>query len=538
MSKQLFLSHFFSKKLTSTTSSDPGDEDIIKKENTLINNIDHTEEKVKKVTLSNDVTLESTIDHSVATSSDYERLRQENMKRNADFLQSLGLHGLKPTIDVLPLIDKAKKRKCKTDILPPSQLRRSSRTTAGVVSYAENVDDHRDVDGGANDADSDADDAEEEEVYVDAPGVYKYIVSSSVVPATSVQVEAEAALGRCAYHLVDEPLCCEDLAATYSLEFHPNINGLLLAAGKGGYFSLMQTEKSEPKVIACSKIHSRWISTAKFSSFSKDNELSMLTASDDGTIRLWDLTKKNIVSEKPKLVTTAEHIHTRGIFALDEASGKILSGSKDKYICVSEVSGDGRIDLLQQYLYHSGVVKSVSWKSGDFSPNIFLSGGQDNKIFMKDIRTSGEAENCNTECFQAGVHTVAWNNTSGNSDIFLVAGLGPIVKVYDSRKFSTSLYELRGHCNPNLRRYNTISTPKFISSDVVLCIGEGSDDISLYSLKTGETMVRGKMPFTPMACAVNPCIEKNVNIRDSFYRMAENIVVAEKKCGNFHSLYL
>ena len=225
MSKQLFLSHFFGTKSASRTSSDPGNEDTIKKENTLIKNIDHTEEKVQ-VTLSTDVTLETTIDYSVTTSCDYERLRQENMKRNADFLQSLGLHALKPTIDVLPLIDKTKKRKCKTDILPPSQLRRSSRATAGVVSYAENVD------SGANDNDNDDNAVEEEEVYVDAPGVYKYIVSSLAAPATAVQAEEEAVLGCCAYHLVDEPLYCEDLAATYSLEFHSKINGLLLAAGK------------------------------------------------------------------------------------------------------------------------------------------------------------------------------------------------------------------------------------------------------------------------------------------------------------------
>jgi hypothetical protein len=224
MKKQLFLDHFFGKKPASIISSDLVVEENTKKENIVSNNIDHTEEKIK-VTLSNDV----------AISSDYEKLRRENMKRNADFLQSLGIHELKPTLDVLPVNDKTKKRKCKTEILPPSQLRRSSRTATGVVSYAENAEHRRNFNGGADDDDDDDDEEEDddgEEEYVDAPGVYKYIVSSLSAPAeVQAEAEAEAAIGSCAYHLVGEPIHCEDLAATYSLEFHPKINGLLLAAG-------------------------------------------------------------------------------------------------------------------------------------------------------------------------------------------------------------------------------------------------------------------------------------------------------------------
>jgi len=172
--------------------------------------------------------------------------------------------------------------------------------------------------------------------------------------------------------------------------------------------------ESDPEILACNKIHSRWISTAKFSSFSNDNNLGMITASDDGTIKLWDLTKKNLRSSQPKLIFSANSIHSRGVFALDESFRKVLSGSKDKSVCVSEVLDDGCIHRLTTFEHHSKVVKSVSWKNYHIpDQNVFLSGSEDNRVVLKDIRSSNNSDVSIIESFKAGVHTVTWNNTQG-----------------------------------------------------------------------------------------------------------------------------
>jgi hypothetical protein len=46
-------------------------------------------------------------------------------------------------------------------------------------------------------------------------------------------------------------------------------------------------------------------------------------------------------------------------------------------------------------------------------------------------------------------------------------------------KSSNPVYEFQGHCGAYVRDYKTINKPKFLSADVLLCLGEASDDISL-----------------------------------------------------------
>ena len=109
--------------------------------------------------------------------------------------------------------------------------------------------------------------------------------------------------------------------------------------------------------------------------------LLALTASDDSTIKLWDLTKSSSSAAK-LLYQSGDTLHAKGIFCMDYHfdRGLILTGSKDKTVRISTLQciggngddgdgdGDGvsssargdqhlQLDTLRVFEYHSKVVK-------------------------------------------------------------------------------------------------------------------------------------------------------------------------------------
>ena len=424
----------------------------------------------------------------------------------------------------------------------------------------------------------DEEEEEEEEVLdYDDSSVLKYVMStassSNSSPSSSLPTQKPSNLfSSFAYNLhPSDPGVSLDLEATYSMHFHPTYDGLLVVGGKGGIVSLLSTPrggKTNSSLLMSAKCHDRWVSTTKF--LSNTTGLYMVTASDDGFIKVWDVSKssKGTSVNKPKILSSNGSTHgRRGVYSFDECGGWIVSGSKDRNVCISRLQDDMTITGVTSYEEcHSGVVKSVSWQyegegvESKVPPHVFVSGGQDKLICLKDIRVPCSEFITLFRYNNTGVHHVEFNNMGGGdaANLFVVAGLDPVVKVFDIRMLSGSkeepkhLYEFIGHAKSGLRSYKSMLAPKFMSEDVLVALGEDSDFVSLYCLKTGRTLARGEMPEKPMAVAVNPCSQATVHVvtdaveedksgdvsQDSGHRVTAHLAIAGRRSRQFYSLTL
>ena len=486
--------------------------------------------------------------------SAYEYKRKQNMRRNDEFLSSLGLDSVKPKSLGSPSVSKPTSSKRKRPLATSESrntvpTRRSSRVANGPEKKLEYLDTIA-----RDDLEMEDDTTEEAEELYDDESVFRYVVGQTSKTTTRLDGQSNEVGNHAAKRAIPvqglslahtNPLYCPDLAAIYSLNVHPQYNNIIIASGKGGYCSLFDTNAAnsiEPEAGASSigmisvfKAHDRWVSVSKFlsrplsnNSSDSDKRMPILTSSDDGSVKLWDLgrcrsgeeRKDQALYKKPLLLSrSTSALHSRGIFALDEENREILTGSKDFSICHSRIlDSTSQISLLSHFNLHNKVVKTVEWcRDSDHAnaPNLFASGSQDRSVCIKDIRIGSASDVCSpdlkiSQAHDGGVHTISWSQNVGvPSDGFklLTAGMDPFIKVYDlrmlrSKEETSPLFVFRGHSNPRLTRFKEIVTPRFLTADSIISPGEGSDCLSIYCTKTGKTISRGELPARPMAVAV------------------------------------
>ena len=243
-------------------------------------------------------------------------------------------------------------------------------------------------------------------------------------------------------------------------------------------------------------------------------QMLCITASNDGSVKLWDVGKTRALTGRlvaPQLLAQNRSIHAKGVFSLDvytpsgwvgegsvgegaggERSGgegcgvssgggyggylegvRVLTGSKDRQVCVSRLRPDGGsnvrgggsssssgstgsssssganamykgsgsgsgsvgVSIVVDCTYdalHTGVVKSVCW-STEPGGWVFASGGQDRRVCVKDTRGSTTAPDVWLEDVHGGgVHTVVWG-PSDAPHLLLTAGADPFIKLFDVR---------------------------------------------------------------------------------------------------------
>lgn len=354
--------------------------------------------------------------------SEYEVLRLQNIERNAAFLESLGLDGI-----ALQKEHAAMAMKKRKPIVPAYQhssggTRKSSRLQKGndkdfLTSIVERA---TSLEGGEAEA------IEEREQsgdgYCNSKAIDRLVngVSSDAIGELVTDVHTgDAPFSHCR-----EYCALTNLTAIYSMEFHPLSFQLLLAAGKGGELALidLSISSSQPdcaeEVLMAFRAHNRWISSIKFvnpsptadsareglegGGLEEDQSLLALTASDDSTLRLWDLSKvhRSDTSKGKLLCESDASLHSKGIFCMDYhyERGLILTGSKDRTVCVARImpgSEDAQgsstdrkrsIETIKRFEFHSKTVKTVNWqREGVGSGHIFASGGLDRSVCVKVI---------------------------------------------------------------------------------------------------------------------------------------------------------
>lgn len=467
--------------------------------------------------------------------SSYERLREENIRRNQDFLAAIGIAGGGYTISVQPQREVTnatksnvyrKKMKLLDNRISDTfavPTRHSSRLAMSACTYAP-----RDTIAETTQDKIKEDYVEDKDLTYDDSSVLRYVIDalddSNIADDddddTSNDYSGAICSSMAPNHLIPKKeILLENLSAVYSMQYHPLYKSILLTAGKNGIVEVVSVGDKKKgggdDVLMSFKAHKRWISTAKFiaTSTSCGNKLNVVTASDDSTIKIWDISSTAISATlsyaKPKQQQTANNIHEKGIFSLDYSpnSNALLTGSKDKSVALSRIRSDSFIEVVSRYDdLHTGVVKCVSWSLDN---NVFASASQDSSVCIMDTRTKDVAARI-SHAHCGGVHTCAWlGGGTLDSAMVVTAGVDSIIKIFDIRTFSsisdnitTPLFNLHGHHGPNVKKAKMILQPR-VMGRFIIAAGEGSALLSIYDGFTGKAISRGDIRTQPASIATD-----------------------------------
>jgi len=249
-------------------------------------------------------------------------------------------------------------------------------------------------------------------------------------------------------------------------------------------------DNSNGNVLSCVdpvlswKSHSgRWIADAKFipgpitsSIASNDNNNGyddasspsrLITAGNDGSVCLWDLSTVSVLTGIPKLLhRTGKSLHSSGIFCMDVAYRfyntnnndlVICTGSKDKSIAISSLESltNATGTPLWRSQYHSAKVGSISVKLQSATSFLLASASDDGSVAIHDYRMDGGKSSspsflvAKIEDAHNRPHSVLWD--PHNDMMFATAGLDPIIKFWDQRNLSKPLSCLQGHVPTGIR---------------------------------------------------------------------------------------
>lgn len=449
-------------------------------------------------------------DESTPKKSDYELLRERNIRRNNDRLKSLGLladdHQTKKVIVKKKPVKRKKAAGNVDRVSYPT--RRSTRRKKSVSGGDDKV-------GGGHGGEH------QESVMHNTPEEDQFTVSalfeynmSDVNPFSSFEFKEGVTNNDRVYSKNLVPvgprlIPPSGLNAIYSLQFYPdtwdaNTNhaskkypSWLVAAGKSGIVALWDCRqtKDTSSVLSWKAHGGRWIADAKFLPFtsssltenpSSSTPRRLLTAANDGTICHWDLTSNSVKTGAPKLLDQSNRsLHASGIFSMDvdNDGGVIASGSKDKTVALSRVDRFG--DAYWRTDFHSAKVGCVSLSSNS-ACRLIVSASDDGFIAVHDPRSDSVAVKIEDSHFKP--HSAVWQ--PGSSSVFLSAGLDETIKLWDSRNSVRPLASFHGHVPQSSgKRLKRIHRPTFIESSVaatsepfILSGGEGSHSLSMFQL--------------------------------------------------------
>ena len=452
--------------------------------------------------------------------SEYERMREENIRRNADFLASLGLGpGAAPVVPGRSAKGKRKRPKApaaaKSSAAVP--VRRSSRRTRSTVHYSEEaLAGGQAAAGGSVDRAADADVEEEQEpepeVDYDDSAVLKYVLGGSGERGAAGDAGGVSAIDDiCGLDLaVPEPLTCPaGLDRLYTLCFSsaPADAALLAGGGNGGYAAVWSPgQRGDDELLLAWHAHGGWVSSVRFVESASRKVPLLLSSANDGQVRLWDLAR--VATGAPQMLYSeaphAQYGKAKGIFCMDaRAAGGatvVASGAKNKSVAVYGV-GDRGLEPRRVFAQaHEGVVKSVCLK-GEFE---LASAANDGSVSTWDTRSDGPCADFGG--WHSRAHSARWHPVCDH--LLMTAGLDAHVNLFDVRKGAKEcVHRFLGHASSRATFRRAIHHPEFLLSGprfrphpvyghachVVTC-GELSGRISLYCAATGSTVSRGTLP--------------------------------------------
>ena len=450
--------------------------------------------------------------------TDYELMRAENIRKNQEMLLALGLAS--PVTSMLT--SQATSHSTSEQRKRPAKKRRSLLSSSGKGSQRDQVKRQcryqlrsRKTPEGNSTTDAQLQEVDEkfesggvEELQFDESSVFHYVchaVKSDAMPSDNGTAPMTSSEGSViGFH--ELPVCLHDahLPKAYSLDFQRLANNntgsgrqqleylssvhLIAAGGHGGWVSLFGLGKDHPALsteeTACVnepllsfRAHRGWVSTVKFLSShrltpSSESMPLLITASNDSTVALWDISQnayqasgsKHVIA---KCLLQAAEVHASGIFSLDEKDAMLLTGSKDKTVKISMLTPSGQMKVLSSFEHHAAVVKCVEFKNA----NVFASCGNDRLIAVVDRREPPTAHPSIfiEDAYPLACNFVTWNLF--NEHLLASSSFSPFLRLFDIRQPATALFEFSGHMNPSILRAKGLYRPAFVDNGHALVTG-------------------------------------------------------------------
>ncbi|KNC78936.1 hypothetical protein SARC_08657 [Sphaeroforma arctica JP610] len=294
----------------------------------------------------------------------------------------------------------------------------------------------------------------------------------------------------------------------YSMSCSASKRFLVAGGGEGkvSFFDLNANAKEYDvndvqSCIGTVKLHSRWISRAKFVNVRADLD-AILTTADDGRMLLSSVQFADVVDGvepqcKP-LAWIGKELHARGIYSFDYQNGLIATTSKDSTVGITKLS-DTTMSVVRTYSeLHQGVVKAVRWVPGSGEPTAFISAGDDCLMNLYDIRAS--AISTTVEPHQKRINSITFHPRDGN--LFLTGSSDKTIKGHDLRNMSTPVFSLNSHHHPSVKS-SSLTAPVFYTEGTeFLSIGDKTDNIYAYNVAKQLLDRQMYVGFTP-SCLYN-----------------------------------
>ncbi|ERM96571.1 hypothetical protein AMTRI_Chr09g36810 [Amborella trichopoda] len=438
-------------------------------------------------------------DDNVIQMNDYERERQDNIQRNLQFLNSLGiLPSLNPNkCNKRKKTSKPNKKPPEASVDSPLPLRRSTRKRS-LPNQGEN-----------DTSKEEGEDTKEEGCLVfEDSSVFNYgCHAGGTLPSphpVSGSISGFQKVGK----LFSDPLLTKIYALNFSHLGGERKASLLAAGGHGGYVSVygiptdFQGEGEEKEEegeeggnslegpLMSWKCGMSWVSGVEFVD---ENPMLLVSSCDDGGIVVWDVRKRICGGCSPQMVGESRDVHSSGVFSMDHMKDSYGTASKDSSVALCRLSSSGGGMVIERRIsgHHCGPVRGISFRD----VNVLADCGADGRICILDKRMSEQPCSLFIDSdHSTGVNMAKW--CPSNESILLSASKDPYLLLYDIRAPSQPLHKLEGHVSANIRTCYRIYKPVFIDNGkAVATPGQGSRNISLYNVDTGKAISRGVIGY-------------------------------------------
>lgn len=432
--------------------------------------------------------------------SQYELQRLENIRRNMEFLNSLGIEKTHFG-DASAAKKKKKKRR-------PSKRRSASKPAAMPLRRSTRRHGLPPEPVSAAAAPPAEPSSEEEPLVFDDSSVLKYTcdtthgsgsdqgVFARILRDDAKQKRAEPLVG---VERLPVVYADSNLKKTYDMDFAQSDGRLFLAAGghqgRAAVFGLRgdhadvgaQIEDLEPvEPLLSFRAHRSWLAGTRFVQREGAGPPLLLTAANDSTVVLWDIGKQATSRKlglQPRVAASSDEIHDGGIFSLDVCAGHFATASKDR-TCAWSVVAEGRIERVQRFERDSGVVKAVAVRD----PQTLASAGNDSDVCIWDVRAPGDTPAALIEdAHSVAVNSVKWCPCDPNS--LVTTAFDSALNLWDLRKPNEPLKSFLGHAG-HTGKARAIYHPVFLRSG----LGSGTDAST--AILTGGP----KMPYLSLYC--------------------------------------
>ncbi|KAF3793198.1 transport protein [Nymphaea thermarum] len=465
---------------------------------------------------------------ATTAASDYELLREENIRRNQELLKKLGLASPINLLPTKPSISKPKPRpKSSAPISPPSvPLRRSARKRPQPQPQS------------SEETDSPGEPVKE--LQFEHSCVYNYACKRICLRESVGGVSSSGKF--VGFEMVGRPLADPLLTRIYTVDVCAAGAGepraLVAAGGHGGFISIFGTsmescshvdeEEDGEKVEAIEPLMSwkssrSWVSGVRFAG---SNAMLVVSTSNDGGILVWDVSNQpisNCASWSPPVVGHVRDLHVGGIYSMDLLKDVIVTASKDSSVGFCRMDGGGGVSVDRSVSgHHSGVIRGVSfryhqlsfmvlhivfpfvhWESYFYLPchssflrscrdaDILADCGADGRICVLDTRLPEACAVTINSDHSTGINTIEWSPS--NEFTLLSASKDPELLLYDVRNPREPHQTLHGHVGSTVRSCNNIYRPTFVGNDgaYIATSGQGSKKISIYEVGTGKIVSQG-----------------------------------------------